>query len=360
MINRFLNYLSISRREWWLLATFYLILVGLSGYVLSIKPLVLFPNERNAIAYYDDYANGGQSEVLSSLQTDSAYYLNFVLKEGFVSPYVGLTIGDSAGMTINAWLYNRLDIEAKVHNLKGLSVSLYTKREQLETLHQSNLEFSEDRNHLSVSLDKLRVPDWWYTAEGMSEYDQIDPNLSHIIRVNIGSIHLPDFSGQSAMTIYTIRFQRDNTLVFTIIVCIALLMPLILVLRIRLHNERNPSKMLKEECSVDVSQEPFMTIINQRFNDPTLTLDQVSSESGINGRKIAAYIQQHFDCNFKSYLNGLRISESKRLLLHTEYNIGEVAYKVGFSTQSHFNRVFKGQEGINPSEFRLKNRNAEG
>jgi AraC-like DNA-binding protein len=32
--------------------------------------------------------------------------------------------------------------------------------------------------------------------------------------------------------------------------------------------------------------------------------------------------------------------------------MGEIAFKVGFNNQSHFNRVFKSMVGINPSEFR--------
>jgi YesN/AraC family two-component response regulator len=80
-------------------------------------------------------------------------------------------------------------------------------------------------------------------------------------------------------------------------------------------------------------------------------MKQVSDNTGINQRRIASSIQQSFGCNFKTYVNKLRINESKRLLLESEMNMGEIAFKVGFSNQTHFNRVFKNLEGISPSEF---------
>ena len=63
-------------------------------------------------------------------------------------------------------------------------------------------------------------------------------------------------------------------------------------------------------------------------------------------------IQKSFECNFKTYVNRLRINESKRLLAETELNMGEIAFKVGFSNQTHFNRVFKNFENISPSDYR--------
>ena len=108
--------------------------------------------------------------------------------------------------------------------------------------------------------------------------------------------------------------------------------------------------------AVDIENEnrhinSFLDYIGNNFHDPRLTLAQVSDQTGINQRRIAASIQQTFGCNFKTYVNKLRINESKRLLVESELNMGEIAFKVGFSNQTHFNRVFKSFQGISPSEF---------
>lgn len=45
-------------------------------------------------------------------------------------------------------------------------------------------------------------------------------------------------------------------------------------------------------------------------------------------------------------------TESKRMLLYSEQNLGEVAYELGFSDPSHFNKFFKRQTGVLPSVYR--------
>lgn len=46
------------------------------------------------------------------------------------------------------------------------------------------------------------------------------------------------------------------------------------------------------------------------------------------------------------------VNEAKALLLHTDWNISEVAYSLGFEYPSHFNNFFRKQTGQTPSAFR--------
>lgn len=45
-------------------------------------------------------------------------------------------------------------------------------------------------------------------------------------------------------------------------------------------------------------------------------------------------------------------TEAKSLLKHTNWNIAEISYVLGFENQAHFNNFFKKQTGTNPSAFR--------
>jgi AraC family transcriptional activator of pobA len=45
-------------------------------------------------------------------------------------------------------------------------------------------------------------------------------------------------------------------------------------------------------------------------------------------------------------------SEAKVLLRHTEWNISQISYALGFDDLTHFNRFFKKQIGFSPSSFR--------
>jgi AraC-like DNA-binding protein len=101
------------------------------------------------------------------------------------------------------------------------------------------------------------------------------------------------------------------------------------------------------------SKKSFLEYINENFANSELSLHLISEQTGITQRNIAESISTQFNCNLKTYINQIRINEAQRLLKETDLNISEIAYKVGFSSPSNFNRVFKNLTGENPSEFLL-------
>jgi AraC-like DNA-binding protein len=47
------------------------------------------------------------------------------------------------------------------------------------------------------------------------------------------------------------------------------------------------------------------------------------------------------------------VKESKILLKHTDWNVSEIAYSLGFDEPSHFNNLFKKHTQLSPRAFRL-------
>ena len=54
------------------------------------------------------------------------------------------------------------------------------------------------------------------------------------------------------------------------------------------------------------------------------------------------------------YLHQQHMAKVKELLADTDKSIGEIAYELGFNYPHHLSRVFKKQEGVTPSEYRLR------
>ena len=67
-------------------------------------------------------------------------------------------------------------------------------------------------------------------------------------------------------------------------------------------------------------------------------------------RRLQPLIRQSPGC----YIRSVRIQKAKELLETTEFSVGEVAFKTGFLSQSHFTKVFIEQYGVKPSLFRRK------
>ncbi len=55
------------------------------------------------------------------------------------------------------------------------------------------------------------------------------------------------------------------------------------------------------------------------------------------------------------YLNRLRMSKAKELLINTQYRIVDIALQTGYANGSSFTRTFHIKEGQSPREFRHKN-----
>jgi hypothetical protein len=92
-------------------------------------------------------------------------------------------------------------------------------------------------------------------------------------------------------------------------------------------------KYLKQESAKKTpewTRELKEMIQDQLDTNMTLSLQQASSELEINPR----------------------IEKAINLIDSTTYSLTEIAYLTGFSDQSHFNRIFKKQTGLNPSAYK--------
>ena len=58
---------------------------------------------------------------------------------------------------------------------------------------------------------------------------------------------------------------------------------------------------------------------------------------------------------FRQYLNRIKIHESKRLLLETDRQVTDIAFRVGYKNVTHYNRIFKEMEEVSPNQFRKAN-----
>ncbi|WP_286339905.1 AraC family transcriptional regulator [Ferrimonas sp. YFM] len=91
--------------------------------------------------------------------------------------------------------------------------------------------------------------------------------------------------------------------------------------------------------------------IEQRFEQP-LSLQKLAQEAGISDSRLCHLFRQHLGLKFSLYLVCRRLEAAPEALQDEGLNIASVAYKLGFSTPSHFCRAFKAHYGITPTEFK--------
>jgi len=115
--------------------------------------------------------------------------------------------------------------------------------------------------------------------------------------------------------------------------------------------ERLSSKKSKERTDINSKVNRFKLLLQQQFRTEKKVSNyaemlHVSSKHlnelcKMNTGETASSIIQHYVC-----------TEAKRLLIHTDKNITEVAFELGFDDSSHFSKFFKSAVGTSPTHFR--------
>ena len=358
-----------SKMFLWITIPVFAIGIIIIAYFSSIKDFPIFPNDQIfEYKFYSDSAAGGNSKIIKQVITDSIIKLDFLISNKINSPYAGLNVGPKAHKSINIGQYNQLTIKLKGHEINGIGIALVTQnfikkfdKKSQEILFYHIFKISAGINTYKISTDKFEVPDWWGEFNRIEDASTLKPELKNLYAINVSSAFTPNTGKTQSLEIYSMKFSRNNKPLITLAIALEIIFIILVFTAIYIIEkirEKNQTITITykaiENKNIETSKSDFIDFINNNFQNNILTLDFVSSETGVNQRRITNEVQNQFGCNFKSYINRLRINESKRLLLETEHNIGEIAFKVGFNNQSHFNRVFKSEVQISPTEYRDK------
>ena len=344
-----------------------IILACIYLYFHKTKDFKIFPSNSNiTFDFYNDSSVNGKSKIVKQIISDSAIDMRFQLKKGIFNPFVGLNIGQKSNSNFNIKPYTQLQFEIVGHDIKNLIILIIIKNTYAdihcinnEIFFCANVEIFPEKKQYCLYLNEFKVPDWWYDSNAISPTKNLVPNYQHVLRICFATGLTKNEVLERSLKIYSISLVRNNKTLL-LILCICQFLVILCLLAIYYFKEYFVQKTipvthlnkLLESGAASMHDTSFIDYINGNFHDNKLTLESVSNYTSIIPRKITGFIQQTFGCNFKSYVNQIRINESKRLLKESELNMGEIAFKVGFNSQSHFNRVFKSLVGINPSEFR--------
>lgn len=369
--NRLVIKVLKSKLFFWSTVPVFVLGIIILAYFSSIKDFPVFPND-HIFEYrtYSDSSAGGNSRILKKVIADSIIKLEFQISNKINTPYAGLNIGPKENKTINLEHYNQLTVRLNGNEINGIAIALITEnsltksdRENQEILFYHIFKISPGINTYKVSLDKFEVPDWWKEFNRIEDASTIRPELKNLKAINVSSAFTPNTGKTQSFEMYSLVFSSNNNLVIILIVALEFLFILFVFtalyvvakMREKKHTITITYKAI-ENTTIESPKSDFIKFINNNFQNSELTLDLVSGETGVSQRRITNEIQNQYGCNFKTYINRLRINESKRLLLNKELNIGEIAFKVGFNNQSHFNRVFKSELQISPTEYREKHK----
>lgn len=98
----------------------------------------------------------------------------------------------------------------------------------------------------------------------------------------------------------------------------------------------------------------IMDYINQEYADPSLSLKSIAGEFKISSGYLGQIFKEETQQSVAQYIHDLRLEKVLQLLKNTNISVKEIVYKVGYSNEANFYKIFKKQFGITPNEYRQK------
>lgn len=83
-----------------------------------------------------------------------------------------------------------------------------------------------------------------------------------------------------------------------------------------------------------------------------ITTDALAKACGLNRTYLCRVFSEEMGMTVGQYVTAIKMEEAKRLMDITPKPISEIADYLGYSSQSHFHRVFKNTLGMTPGEYR--------
>lgn len=95
-------------------------------------------------------------------------------------------------------------------------------------------------------------------------------------------------------------------------------------------------------------------IIAEKIYDEDFNVDRLAEEVGVSRSHLYRRFKDRVGVNPSDYIRNIRLRRACELLMNDDLDITQIAYALGFSSQSQFSNTFKRFIGISPKEYRQK------
>ena len=85
-----------------------------------------------------------------------------------------------------------------------------------------------------------------------------------------------------------------------------------------------------------------------------MSLEALSREIHYSSSYLSRTFKRHTGGSLSAYIKKARIERAKLLLANTDYQVQEIAEKVGMPKINTFGTVFKSETGFSPTQYRVR------
>lgn len=95
-------------------------------------------------------------------------------------------------------------------------------------------------------------------------------------------------------------------------------------------------------------------ILDERIDEEEMNVDRLAEAVGVSRTHLYRRFKERLGMNPSDYIRAKRLQRACDLLRNDDLDVTQIAYILGFSSQSQFSTTFKRFMGYTPTEYRLK------
>ncbi|NDW17748.1 hybrid sensor histidine kinase/response regulator [Dysgonomonas sp. 216] len=119
--------------------------------------------------------------------------------------------------------------------------------------------------------------------------------------------------------------------------------------------EVTPSSITTTSLDEELVQRALM-LVEKNMDNTGYSIDNLSKDIGLSRSQLYRKLQSITGLTPIEFIRSIRLKRAAQLLINSQYNISEIADIVGFNTLKYFNKYFKEEFGMPPTQYRLKNK----
>lgn len=114
------------------------------------------------------------------------------------------------------------------------------------------------------------------------------------------------------------------------------------------------TKEMAKLDKAEVYSKPVILCMDYIYNHlhETIRVETLSALVGLNRSYLSTLFKKETGISVSEYILSKRMEAAQNMLRFSDYTYAEISAILAFSSQSHFNRVFRAQTGYTPKAFR--------
>jgi signal transduction histidine kinase/DNA-binding response OmpR family regulator/ligand-binding sensor domain-containing protein len=115
--------------------------------------------------------------------------------------------------------------------------------------------------------------------------------------------------------------------------------------------EISPSSITTTSLDEELVKKALATV-EHNLDNASYSVNELAAELALSRRQLLRKFQSIIGLSPGEFIRSVRLKRAAQLLKNTQYNISEIAEKVGFSSIKYFNQNFKEEFGVAPTQYR--------